>query len=228
MSDSNEVSTTGFQASSFAENPEPRCPCVLLLDRSGSMAGAAIEALNEGIHHFRRSILADPMAAKRVELAIVSFGPVDLVCDFTAVGDYTPPPLEADGDTPMGEAICLAVALVNNRKRFYRKNGVGFYRPWIFLITDGVPTDDYSEAIELVHGGEAQRQFMFFAVGVEDADFVPLKEISKRTPLKLNGIDFNGLFNWLSNSLSAVSRSQPNDEIPLVNPTAPDGWATVG
>ena len=32
-----------FAAAEFADNPEPRCPCLLLLDVSGSMAGGKIE-----------------------------------------------------------------------------------------------------------------------------------------------------------------------------------------
>ena len=57
-----------FSAADFAENPEPRCPCVLLLDTSGSMAGQPINELNNGIVNFKDEISADTMAVKRVEL----------------------------------------------------------------------------------------------------------------------------------------------------------------
>ena len=53
----------------FADNPEPRCPCLLLLDTSGSMKGAPIEELNAGIQVFKDELSADPMASKRVEVA---------------------------------------------------------------------------------------------------------------------------------------------------------------
>ena len=45
------------EAIEFAENPEPRCPCVLLLDTSGSMQGASIEALNQGLHTLRDGLV---------------------------------------------------------------------------------------------------------------------------------------------------------------------------
>src|SRR4051812_48126139 len=67
-----------FAAAEFADNPEPRCPCLLLLDTSGSMSGQPISQLNVGIEAFKQELLADTMAAKRVEVSIVSFGPVRL------------------------------------------------------------------------------------------------------------------------------------------------------
>ena len=37
----------------FASNPEPRCPCLLLLDVSGSMRGHPIDELNAGLNTFK-------------------------------------------------------------------------------------------------------------------------------------------------------------------------------
>ena len=60
----------------FADNPEPRCPCVLILDTSGSMRGSPIEALNEGVQTFRRELQKDALASLRVETAVIIFGSV--------------------------------------------------------------------------------------------------------------------------------------------------------
>jgi hypothetical protein len=60
----------------FAENPEHRCPCVLILDISGSMGGQPIAELNDGLRTFRQELDSDDLTLKRVEIAQVLFGPI--------------------------------------------------------------------------------------------------------------------------------------------------------
>jgi uncharacterized protein YegL len=217
-----------FGTDDFAENPEPRCPCVLLLDISGSMAGAPINELNAGLQMYRDELAADSLAAKRVEVSIVTFGGnVDVVSDFCTAASFSPPTLSSHGDTPMGAAINQALDLLAQRKEQYRANGIAFYRPWVFLITDGGPTDAWHTAAQRVKDGEAKKSLAFFAVGVQGARMDILSQISTREPLKLDGLRFRDLFQWLSNSQQSVSRSTPGDEVPLENPATPGGWASV-
>lgn len=227
MGSESDINQVPFEGMQFADNPEPRCACVLVLDKSGSMAGEKIRQLNEGVRVFREELLGDELASKRVEVAVVSFGPLTIDSDFVAPQAFSPPTLQPTGDTPMGAAVLKAIELVADRKAVYRQNGVSFYRPWIILMTDGAPTDDIGQASMAVKEGEQAKRFAFFAVGVDSADMDKLASISSpsRNPLHMKGLMFREFFLWLSNSMKAVSRSSPDaDRLALPPPT---GWAEL-
>lgn len=217
-----------FGTNDFAVNPEPRVPCVLLLDTSRSMEGERIAQLNSAIVAFGDDVQADGLASKRIEVAVVTFGrEVRTLCDFTTLEGCPPITLGTGGKTYMGAGIRHAIDLLRQRRTAYSMHGVLPFRPWILLITDGEPSDEWQSAAEAVKQGEAAREFCFFAVGVEGANFDVLRRISARPPLKLKGTRFRDLFLWLSTSLRRVSHSRPGDSVSLPNPLAPDGWASV-
>lgn len=221
----NDYEQIPFNTDIFADNPEPRCPCVLLLDTSGSMIGEPIDELNAGLLSFREELMEDPLARKRVEIAVISFGQnVTVQNDFHTAPHFIPPLLTASGRTPMGTAIHKAIELVDERKKVYKSEGISYYRPWIFLITDGEPTDDWFPAVKEIEDGEMNRSFSFFAVGVANANMNILNSISSRTPLKLKGLKFRELFQWLSNSMTSVSQSVPGENVKL---SLPHGWAEI-
>lgn len=212
----------------FAENPEPRCPCVLLLDTSGSMQGAPIEALNRGLQTFKDDLMRDPVAPKRVEVAVVTFdNDVTVVQDFVTADRFEAPQLESKGMTHMAAGINTALDMIQARKDRYNQSGVPYYRPWVLMITDGRPQGEMPDFVDLaaqrIQEEEATKRVVFFGVGVEGADIPILSEIVVRTPLRLRGLNFNELFVWLSRSMHAVSDSKVGDQVAL----QPPGWAVV-
>ncbi len=214
----------------FAENPDPRCACVLLLDTSGSMSGEKIRQLNEGLVVLRDSLLGDDLAKRRVEIAIVTFdSEVQVKQDFVTAENFVPPTLTAQGLTQMGTGIIRAVEMVQERKSMYKQAGIVYYRPWIFMITDGrpegEPADVMARACALVQDDEAKKRYLFWSVGVEAADMDILSQISKRAaPVKLEGLNFRDLFEWLSKSTTEVSHSKVDEMVALPSPS---GWTKV-
>ncbi len=117
-----------LQQVDFVQNPEPRCPVVLVVDVSGSMAGKPIAELNQGLQDFSQTLKSDPLAALRVEVALITFGgavraldvrnagqaeiPFDAQNAFVTIDAFQPPTLSASGETPMGEALRRTLALV--------------------------------------------------------------------------------------------------------------------
>ena len=216
------------EAVEFAENPEPRCPCILLLDISGSMQGAPIQALNDGLRAFKQDLIQDPLASRRVEVAVVTFNNEASVAeDFTTAEFFEPPNLQAGGQTFMGTGINKALDLLQARKAQYRANGIAYYRPWVFLITDGEPQGESKEQIlrasERIREDENAKRVAFFAVGVEGANIEALSAVAVRAPMKLIGLNFREMFVWLSASMQKVSQSQVDDQIAL----PPPGWGTI-
>ena len=214
----------------FAENPEARCACAVLVDTSGSMQGEKIRALNEGIHCLKTSLAGDPLAALRIELALIGFNnQITVHQDFATVDRFSPPELKAEGLTHMGSAVLKALEMTESRKALYKANGVRYYRPWVFLITDGEPQGEpdtvFEEAIRRVHEAATAKRVAFFGVGVAGANMQVLTRLCPpgRPPLTLAGLNFVELFVWLSSSMSQVAKSKVDDQVAL----PPPGWGAV-
>lgn len=221
-----------FSDIEFGENADPRCPVVLVLDASSSMAEprpgetlTPLEHLNNGLDTLVTELNQDPLARRRVELSVVAFGTeVMPATDFATVDKITLPILEPAGITSMGRAVEVALDAIQERKKAYKANGIQYYRPQVFLITDGLPTDDVSNAKKRIADAEASKSLAFFAIGVDGADMNVLNDLAPRGALMLKGLKFDALFQWLSASQSAVSASQPGDTVGLPSPA---GWAEL-
>ena len=208
----------------FVDNQENRCPVILVLDTSGSMQGAPIAALNEGIKAFKQDVLRDTQAMLSVEASLITFGEgVQQVQDFVTIEHFDPPQLKADGLTPMGEALSLALDVLEQRKLIYKNHGIPYYRPWVFLITDGAPTDSWHAAAQDLREAEVKNRLLFFSVAVQGADMNTLKQISMRPPVLLNSLDFRDLFMWLSSSMKRVSSGKIGEAIAL----PPMSWGQI-
>ncbi len=223
------------EARSLLANRHRRTPCVLLLDTSSSMDDEKIRLLNAGFKAFREDILRNQMAAQSVEICVITFGPVQVQSEFAPLREMNEINFKAGGVTPMKEALELAMVKVTERKRMYVEHGISCYRPWIFLITDGEPTDangyqsdSYKELLQPLELAAAEQKFILFTVGVQlnPGGREVLNQLSrpfKGRCLDLDKLKFEDMFLWLSGSLSRVSQSAPGQKVQLVDPAVGDG-----
>jgi uncharacterized protein YegL len=208
-------------------NPTPRCACMLVLDTSGSMDGAPIQALNEGVQTFISELQQDELAQYSLEVGIVTAGgSITQALPITPVRLLdTVPRFSATGTTPLGGAVNQALTILEARKAEYKRNGVPYYQPWIVIISDGSPTDSWQMAASQSKLLAEQRKLVVIPVGVDGADLGILSQFSNRGAKTLSGIKFKEFFQWLSASMSRVSASSSTSD--SVTLPATSGWDSI-
>ena len=211
-----------LSAVQYADNPEPRCACCFILDRSSSMIGGRIKAVNDALVQFKADVSADTLASLRVDVSLIPFNHAVDPVDFCSVQEFEPPKLSASGGTKIALATNTALDLLDRRKQEYRVNGVSYYRPIALLLTDGEAEHDAPEELAMVRERlileEEGRHIAFFAFGIGDADLEALSRITPpdRPPRHIGDAEnIAGLFQWLSNSLAKISASTPGDRLGL-------------
>ena len=198
----------------FADNANERTPCVLVLDCSGSMRGEPINQLNAGLVALEKELKEDIDASSRVQILIIkAFGKDEAVIssDWVDAMNFTAPKMEAGGLTPLGKAMELALEKIEKQKYIYDSCGVTSKRPWIFLISDGEPTDyGWEQAAEKCIIAQEKKKVVIHAVGTQGANLEKLAKFSVMSPKRLTGLKFTEFFLWLSRSVSCISKAAPN------------------
>lgn len=220
-----------FGYDDLIDNPTTRVPVCLCLDTSGSMMGQPIEELNRGIQSFFKEVTEDEVARYAVDICVVTFGDqgARLLQDFCSLDTATCPHLMANGGTPMGEALTIALDKLGQRKQKYKDSGIDYFQPWLVLMTDGQPNGNRTvleEACRRTSSLQGEKKLTIFPIGVgNDADMKVLGRISpQRSPLKLSGLKFVEFFQWLGMSVSRTSQSIPGEKIEL---PPVSGWSTL-
>lgn len=189
-----------FDRGVFDSGKEKRVPIILLLDTSGSMGEPVevvdakgvpsevkpIDELNAELGNWAAELQGNAHLRYRAEIAVITFGSggvktLDLGSGgpFTPAAQFKPPRLHAGGVTPMLEAIDDAIQLAEERKRQLDAADIDRFRPLLFMMSDGGPTDRSGNALdsgdcetitaELAQLQETKR-LAFFTVGVAGCD----------------------------------------------------------
>lgn len=206
----------------FEGNSKQRTPCVLVLDCSGSMTGSPIKELNAGLKEFKKALTEDHVALTSVSVCVISVGgphsSADLMMDFVDAIDFEPVELQADGATPLGAGVILALDKIEEFKQEAKLHDNKYTRPWLFVMSDGEPTDDsdvWSEAVRRAQEAETGKKAIVFSIAIGKANTAKLGEITKKSVAQMSGVKFKEFFVWLSGSLSRASRTTEGTDVQL-------------
>lgn len=202
-----------------------RTPCVLLLDTSGSMQEhGRIDALNAALREFEQAIKGDESLRQQVTLTLITFGgDVQVEREWMPASSFTAPTLVAQGMTPMGEAMTVALAAVEELRMKLRSEGIPYTKPWIFLMSDGAPNDTgWEKSAAASRQAAEDKRVVIWPIAVPPlADGSALKQFasSSMNVYAVGEAQFSGLFEWLTTSLGALSNSQVGDKLQLAAPS---------
>lgn len=183
-----------------------RLPVYLLLDTSGSMYGEPIEAVKNGVQVLVSTLRQDPYALETAYLSIITFdSTAQQVAPLTELSAFQQPNIEVNGCTALGEALTLLANKVDQEVTKTTAEQKGDWKPLVFIMTDGVPTDDINKGLAEFR----KRKFgMVVACAAgQGADTNVLKQITECV-VQLDTADsatIKSFFKWVSASVSAGS-----------------------
>ena len=192
----------------MAEQQGRRLPVYLVLDCSGSMTGEPIEAVRSGVRSLLAHLQGNPTALETAYLSVITFeSTATQVCPLTEIGAFKEPRIEAGGGTSLGAALGLLERCLDTEVRPNSPTQKGDWKPLIFLMTDGMPTDSWESAADRIKKKKAAN-IVACAAG-PGADTTVLKRITEIVVVlsSLQPEEFRKFFKWVSRSVAFTSTS---------------------
>lgn len=187
-----------------------RLPIFLVVDVSESMAGDNLRQLQEGLERLVRTLRADPYALETTFVSVIAFaGKAKTLTPLVELYQFYPPRLPLGSGTSLGVAMNHVMNELDRNVQRSTAERKGDWRPVVYLLTDGKPTDDIEPSItrwkrDFAHSAN------LVAIGIgKHASLSALQRFTENV-LSLDATtddDFKRFIDWISQSVAAQSRS---------------------
>jgi uncharacterized protein YegL len=184
-----------------------RLPVYLVLDTSGSMTGEPIEAVKNGVQVLVSTLRQDPYALETAFLSVITFdSSARQLVPLTELSMFQMPDIQANGTTALGDALSLLAGRSDNEVAKTTLEQKGDWKPLVFLMTDGEPTDNWQNG--LAEFKKRKFGMVVACAAGSGANTSVLKQITD-VVVQLDTADsatIKAFFKWVSASVSSGSQ----------------------
>ena len=183
-----------------------RLPVYLLLDTSGSMSGEPIEAVKNGVQVMISSLRQNPQAIETAFISVITFdSAAQQIIPLTDLASFQMVDIKATGVTALGDALKLVANKIDTEVAKTTTEQKGDWKPLVFIMTDGIPTDDWQSG--LAEFKKRKTAFTVACAAGSGADTSILKQITENV-VSLDTADSASIgkfFLWVTASIGVSS-----------------------
>jgi uncharacterized protein YegL len=183
-----------------------RLPVYLLLDCSGSMMGEPIEAVKNGVQVMVSTLRNNPQAIETAFISVITFdSSARQLIPLIELSNFQMKDIQATGTTSLGDALKVLSTSIDNEVAKTTPETKGDWKPLVFIMTDGMPTDNWKSGL-----AEFQKRKAGIVVACaagNNADTDVLKQITENV-VSLETADTQSIgkfFQWVTASIGVSS-----------------------